>query len=116
MRPNVFRQVVGIVDTNGSPVFQWANVPNAIPERILGYPVVSDSALSKTSAIKSGSYSMYFGPPAKIVFGDLAGIEFALDPYSLFTTYGTRLRVISRVGVTVPVGAFFAIARGVSLS
>lgn len=116
MAPNVFRQVVGITDTNGQPVFQYANVPNAIPERILGYPVVIDSALSKTNAIKSGSLSLYFGPLGKIVFGDLAGMEFALDPYGLFTTYGTRLRLIKRTAITIPVGTFFSIARGVSVT
>mgnify|MGYP001569822168 CR=1 FL=1 len=116
MPPNVFRQVVGITDTNGQPVFQYANVPNAIPERILGYPVVIDSALSKTNAIKSGSLSIYFGPPGKIVFGDLAGMEFALDPYGLFTTYGTRLRLIKRTGIVIPVGTYFSIARGCSIT
>jgi len=116
MAPKLFRQIVGITDTNGQPVLQYANVPNAIRESILGYPVIVDSALTKTSAIKTLSQSAYFGPMNKIVFGDLAGMEFALDPYGLFTSYGTRLRVIKRTGIVVPLGSFFTILRGLSVT
>lgn len=113
MHPTAFRAVAGITDTNGQPVLQFNNVPNAIQERVLGYPVAISSALTLANAIKTSSTSIYFGPPTKIIFGDLTGMEFMLDPYGRMTTYETRIRVVKRTGIVVPVGTYFSIMRGV---
>lgn len=114
MTPAVFKNVVSLVDTNGQPIFSLMNVPNAIPQFIGGYPVYLVSSLSTQWATVSGSTSqIYFGPPSKIIFGDATGMSFDIDPYFFFDTVKTRVRVLKRTGILVPVGAYFTMARGV---
>jgi hypothetical protein len=48
-----------------------------------------------------------------MIFGDLRGLEFATDPFGLFSTDQTRLRVTGRLGIVTPVGTYFAYLKGV---
>lgn len=114
MTPFVFKNIVSLVDTTGQPIFSFSNVPNAIPQFVGGYPVYLVSSLSTQWATVSGSTSqIYFGPPRKILFGDITGMSFDLDPYSLLDKVQTRIRVLKRTGILVPVGSYFTFARGV---
>jgi HK97 family phage major capsid protein len=114
MTPLVFKNIVSLVDNNGQPIFSLANVPNAIPQMVGGYPVYLVSSLSTQWATVSGSTSqIYFGPPSKIIYGDATGMSFDIDPYFFFDTVKTRIRVLKRTGILVPVGAYFTMARGV---
>ncbi len=112
MHPGAMREVVSLVDSGGMPIFQFSNVPNAIPERILGYPVFVSSAISKTNSLYTSSTNIYFGPVGKIIIADLRGMTFATDPYGLFDKDQTRLRVTERVGIVCPTGAHFAYLKG----
>ena len=115
MLPQVFRGIVGSTDTTGQPIFSFANVPNAIPQFVGGYPVYLVSSLSTqwaSGSNGSSSSSIYYGPPSKIIFGDLTGMSFDIDPYGLFTSVQSRLRVYTRTGIIVPVGSYFTFARG----
>ena len=114
MHPTALKNVVGLVDTNGLPIFQYGNVPNAVPPRILGYPVEDTSAISLAQTTKTTSTNIYFGPPSKIVFGDRVGMDFMIDPYSLMNAIRTRIRVTKRTAITVPVGTYFTILKGVT--
>jgi HK97 family phage major capsid protein len=114
MTPAVFKNIVSLVDNNGQPIFSLMNVPNAIPQFIGGYPVYLVSSLSTQWATVSGSTSqIYYGPPSKIIFGDATGMSFDIDPYFFFDTVKTRIRVLKRTGILVPVGAYFTMARGI---
>ena len=115
MLPQVFRGIVGSTDTTGQPIFSFSNVPNAIPQFVGGYPVYLVSSLSTqwaSGSNGSSSSSIYYGPPSKIIFGDLTGMSFDIDPYGLFTSVQSRLRVYKRTGIIVPVGSYFTFARG----
>lgn len=115
MLPQVFRGIVGGVDTTGQPIFSFANVPGAIPSFIGGYPVYLVSSLSTQwtqGSNGSSSSNIYYGPPSKIIFGDLTGMSFDLDPYGLFDRVQTRMRVYKRTAIQVPVGGYFTFARG----
>lgn len=114
MHPRAFRSVVGLVDTDGTPIYQFGNVPNAPAERILGYPVALTTALSILRTEQTTSTTaIYYGPPTKIIFGDKAGMSFDIDPFGLFTTAQTRVRVIKRTGIVVPVGSYFTVLHGI---
>ena len=113
MHPIAMRHVVGLVDDNGQPIFQYANVPGAIQMSILGYPVALSSVVSLAQTVKTTSTNIYYGPPSKIIFGDLAGMGFDTDPFGLFATAQTRIRVIKRTGITIPVGEYFSVLQGV---
>ena len=118
MLPQVFRGVVGGVDTTGQPIFSFANVPGAIPSFIGGYPVYLVSSLSTqwTSGSNGSSASnIYYGPPSKIIFGDLTGMSFDIDPYGLFDKVQTRMRVYKRTAIQVPVGSYFTFAKGAKM-
>jgi HK97 family phage major capsid protein len=113
MLPQVFKGVVGSVDTTGQPIFSFANVPGAIPSFIGGYPVYLVSSLSTQwtqGSQGSSSSCIYYGPPSKIIFGDLTGMSFDLDPYGLFDKVQTRMRVYKRTAIQVPVGGYFTFA------
>jgi HK97 family phage major capsid protein len=116
MHPTAFKSVAGMVDTTGQPIFSFSNVPNAIPQFIGGYPVDLVSSLSLTKTIKSSSTNIYFGPANKIIFGDIAGMQFDIDPFSLFQRVMTNIRVIKRTGIAIPVPSAFTIVHGVKNS
>lgn len=117
MTPLAFKNIVSLVDTTGQPIFSFANVPGAIPNFVGGYPVHLVSSLSTVWGNVSGSSTnIYFGPPAKIIYGDISGMSFDLDPYSLLDKVQTRIRVLKRTGILVPVGQYFTFARGVLAS
>lgn len=113
MLPSAFKNIVSLVDTTGQPIFSFANVPNAIPQFVGGYPVYLVSSLSSAWSAATTSTNIYFGPPSKILFGDIAGMAFDIDPYSLLDKVQTRIRVLKRTGITVPVGAYFTIMKQV---
>jgi HK97 family phage major capsid protein len=118
MLPQVFRGVVGSVDTSGQPIFSFANVPGAIPSFIGGYPVYLVSSLSTQwtqGSNGSSSSNVYYGPPSKIIFGDLTGMSFDIDPYGLFDKVQTRMRVYKRTAIQVPVGSYFTFARSAKM-
>lgn len=115
--PKAWLNVVGLVDSSGAPIFQFANVPNAAPNRLLGYPVELSSVINTNRTVGStgGTSNIYYGPMSKIIFGDLTGMAFDTDPYGLFTTAQTRVRVIKRTGIAIPVGTFFSYLKGVKV-
>jgi HK97 family phage major capsid protein len=113
MFPGTFKNVAGMVDTSGMPVFSFSNVPNAIPSFFGGYPVSLVSSLSTSYTFQTTSSNIYFGPPSKIVYGDISGMSFDLDPYSLMDKVQTRVRVLKRTGILVPVGGYFTVLNGV---
>lgn len=112
--PKAWQNVVGLIDSQGAPIFQFSAVPNAAPDRLLGYPVLLSSAINTNRTVGStgGTVNIYYGPMNKIIFGDLTGMAFDTDPYGLFTTAQTRVRVIKRTGIVVPVGTFFSYLKG----
>lgn len=113
MLPAAFKNIAGLVDTTGQPIFSFGVVPNNIPVMLGGYPVYLVSSLSSAWSAATTSTNIYYGPPSKILFGDISGMQFDIDPYSLMDKVQTRVRVLKRTGITVPVGAFFTIMKQV---
>jgi HK97 family phage major capsid protein len=111
--PMVTKNAISLVDTTGQPILKFADALNPWQGRIVGYPVYEVSSLSTAQTTMTSSTNAYFGPPAKILYGDIAGMTFDLDPYGLFTTAQTRIRVMKRTGILVPRGAYFSILKGV---
>src|SRR5207247_826094 len=48
----------------------------------------------------------------KMVFGDLRGMDLAIDPFGLFDKDQTRIRVTERIGIATPVGTYFSYLKG----
>ena len=46
MLPAAFKNIAGLVDTTGQPIFSFGAVPNNIPQMLGGYPVYIVSSLS----------------------------------------------------------------------
>lgn len=113
MHPYAFKNIMGLVDTTGQPVFMFGAAPGSVPMFIGGYPVSLVSSLSRTLVYKTSSTNIYFGPPSKIIFGDIAGMQFDIDPFSNFQKVLTNIRVIKRTGIAVAVPAAFTILHGV---
>jgi HK97 family phage major capsid protein len=113
MIPAAFKNIASLIDTTGQPIFSFANVPNAIPQMLGGYPVYLVSSLSTQWTLGTTTTNIYYGPASKILFGDIAGMQFDIDPYSLLDKIQTRVRVMRRTAITVPVGQFFTIMKTV---
>lgn len=117
MHPFVVKNIVGLIDTNGQPIFKFGTVQEALMgaprAQILGYPVQEVSSLSITQTDKTQSTSrVYFGPPAKILYGDLSGMDFMIDPYGKMDSVLTRVRVTKRTAIVVPVGSYYTVLKG----
>ena len=103
MSPKIFATVVGLVDSNGQPIFQYANVPGMARREILGYPVYLTNALSTT--ITRGSTgntgNIYFGNPANLIFGDRLGMRWDVTDAVNWGTGQIDMRLLCRHGFTV---------------
>jgi len=113
MQAGVFKNLVGMIDTTGQPVFMFANAAGSFPMFMGGYPVsiVSSLSTSQTTGYTSSS-NIYFGPPSRLLYGDISGMSFDIDPYSLLSTVQTRVRVLKRTGILCPVGGYWTFAKG----
>ena len=91
----------------------FGNAAGSFPMFMGGYPVsmVSSLSTSQTTGYTSSS-NIYFGPPSKILYGDISGMSFDIDPYSLMDKVQTRVRVLKRTGILVPVGGYFTFLKG----
>lgn len=103
MHPQIFATVVNLVDSNGQPIFQYANVPGSSQMTILGYPVHLTSALSV--AITRGSTgntgNVYFGDPRKLIYGVKMDMRFEVTDQASWATDEFDCRMIGRWGYTV---------------
>ncbi len=113
MHPGSFKNLAGAVDTTGQPLISFGNVSGAFAQFYAGYPVSLVSSLGTSWLFATTSSNIYFGPPSKILFGDISGMSFDIDPYSLLDKVQTRIRVLKRTGILVPVGAYFTVLNGV---
>lgn len=109
MHPTIFGTIVALADTTGQAIFQYANVPNTPPERVLGWPVYMSSALSV--AITRGSTgstgNVYFGPMKKLLLGVRKGLAWSVTDQVNWATDSIDCRMIGRFGFTVGTpGAF----------
>lgn len=111
--PMVTKNAIALVDTTGQPILKFADATNPWQGRIIGYPLYEVSSLSTAQTTMTSSTNAYFGPPNKILYGDITGMSFFMDPYSLMDTLRTRVRVAKRTGILVPRGSYFSFLKGV---
>ncbi|MBP7570900.1 MAG: phage major capsid protein [Acidobacteria bacterium] len=116
MHPAMFMAIVGLVDTNGQPIFQYANVPNTVPERVLGYPAYLSSNLS--IAITRGSTgstgNIYFGPMKQMLLGQRKGFTWDVTDQVNWAKDQFDARLVSRWGFGVPKPAHFTKIVGIT--
>ena len=103
MNPKIFATVVGLVDTTGQPIFQYANVPGAPYKTILGFPVYLTSALSVdiTRGSSGSTGNVYFGDPRNLIFGDRMALRFEVTDQVGWDHDRIDARMIGRWGFTV---------------
>jgi len=82
-----------LADDNGSPIF--AHPGNGVPGTIYEYPYVMSSSLP--SAPAAASPFILFGNLKNYLIGRRRGeMTLEINPYSLFTTYRTQFRMVTR--------------------
>jgi len=103
MNPKILAGVIGLIDTNGTPIFQYANVPGTPQLSILGYPVHASNALSVniTRGATGSTGNMYFGDPQKLIFGERMGMQWDVSDAPNWATYSLDMRLVTRKGFTV---------------
>lgn len=113
MAPEAMAKVVGLRadavtagDGAGLPIFQFAQVPNAIPYTLLGFPiqVISSIKIDRTNGAGTNLTNIYFGPPDAIVFGDRAGMAWDVSEAPNWSNFLVDMRLMKRtaIGVAVP--------------
>jgi HK97 family phage major capsid protein len=117
MHPGVYKNILSNVDTTGQPVVAFSNsaqtpVSGQIPFSICGFPVELSSVISTQDSVYTTSSSVYFLDPSRVVYGDLLGLRFDLDQYGLFSSDQSRIRVLQRLGIAVPVGTYVSQLQG----
>ena len=86
-------------DSNSSYVFPPGS---ASPGSMWGVPLLpNDKAPDTSTATQANKAFGVCGNFAYFLVGRRKGISFEMDPYGLFTTYQTRLRVIRRVALAI---------------
>lgn len=117
MHPILAGKVFKLTDTANMPVFQMgivgaeSGMPTAAIGRLNGFPlhIFDGIKTDRTISVGTNLTNLYFGNWSKFIVGDLLGLEFATDPYSLFTSDAVRIRVKKRTGLTVGVPKSFTI-------
>jgi len=117
MNPITYRALLSSVDTTGQPIVSFSNnyqtpPTGGIPFYVAGYPVELSAVISTVDTVYTTSSSIYFVDPGRVIYGDLVGMKFDLDIYSLFTSDQVRLRVLERMAIQIPVGGFVSQLQG----
>jgi HK97 family phage major capsid protein len=117
MHPGVYKNLLSSLDTAGQPIVSFSNnyqtpPTGGIPFYVAGFPVELVATISIQDSVFTTSSSVYFCDPTRVLFGDLLGMRFDLDPYGLFTSDQVRIRVLERVGIQIPVGAYISVLQG----
>lgn len=108
MTPEAMAKVVGLradavtaADGAGAPIFQFAQVPNAIPYTLLGFPiqVMSSIKIDRTKGSGTALTNIYFGPPDAIVFGDRAGMAWDVSEAPNWSKFLVDMRLMKRTAI-----------------
>lgn len=122
MAPAAAIQVYGLTDTNGQPIFTLpigstqAQLPQGARGALFNYPVFVHSGIKadRTKGTGTSLTNIYFGNWKKLIIGDLLGLSFFTDPYSLSSTDSVKVRVTKRTGCVVGVPAAFTVVKDIT--
>jgi HK97 family phage major capsid protein len=117
MHPGVYKNILANVDTAGQPIIAFSNnamtpTDGRVPFSITGFPVELSSVISTQDSVYTTSSSIYFLDPSRVVYGDLLSMRFDLDQFGLFSSDQSRIRVLQRLGIAVPVGTYVSHLQG----
>lgn len=104
MNPAIMATIVGMTDSTGQAIFQYANVTGAPAERILGYPTYTSSALSVaiTRGATGSTGNVYFGPFSRLAtLAIRRGLRWEITDQVNWSTDSMDARMIGRFGFTV---------------
>jgi HK97 family phage major capsid protein len=119
MAPAEATKVYGLTDTNGMPIFQLPNamqvtqLPAGARGLLMGYPAYIHSGIKidRTKGSGTALTNVYFGNWKKLIIGDLLGLSFFTDPYSLSASDSVKIRVTKRTGCVVGVPKSFIVIK-----
>ena len=122
MSPEAAIECFGLTDTNGFPIFQAPNamtvtmLPAGARGTLMGYPVFVHSGIKadRTKGTGTSLTNIYFGNWKKLIIGDLLGLSFFTDPYSLSSTDSVKIRVTKRTGCVVGVPSAFTVIKDIT--
>lgn len=110
MHRKIFATIVGMVDSNGRPIFQPA-VDVGSPGSILGFPLSTTSSIATntTRGATGNTSNIYFGNPLKLIFGDRQTLVWDVtDTGPNWDKYMVDMRMVGRFGFTVATPAAFS--------
>ncbi|RMF18879.1 MAG: phage major capsid protein, partial [Deltaproteobacteria bacterium] len=109
MHPDIAATIVGMVDSNNQPVFHFGGADRTPTEMILGRPLYTVPALSRTQTkgTSTDCSTIYFGPWRKGLFGIRRQLTFEVTNQASFTTDEVDFRMIGRFDCAFPVPSAF---------
>jgi len=116
--PEVMGKIIGLVDTTGQPIVQFANVPGQFAASLLGFPVEIHSVIKADRTYGTGTSlsSLYFGPPKQFIVGDRMGMSWDVSDIPQFRKAQVNMRLITRVGLGIAVPGAFARKTAISIA
>lgn len=116
MHSNMFKEIVGLVDSNGRPIFatSWASLPSVMspPDQVAG---VTTTLLGRpcylTDTMPASGYrtaAAIYGDFSKFVFGDRKQMSIDFSDQVYFEYGNMALRVRERIGMKVLIASAFA--------
>lgn len=109
MAPETMGKIVGMVDSNGQPIYKFGEVPGRISMTVLGFPVEVHSAISasRTKGSSSTLSNLYFGPPRNFILGNRMGMSWDVSDAPGFDAASVHMRLLTRVALNMAVPQAF---------
>lgn len=110
LHPRIMASVVGLLDSQGRPVFQPAPAAG-VPSTILGFSAFTTSSIATnvTRGSTSDTSNIYFGPPRRMLLGVRQDLRLDItDQGPGWERYEIDLRLVGRYAYTTGVPAAFA--------
>ena len=105
VKPAIMAEVVGLTDSNGQPIFQYANVQGSPYPTILGRPVFMTNVLTTTSLGGVASGNFYFGDPMTLLLGTRTDMAWDVSDAPNWAKYQLDMRLVGRFGGAVGVAS-----------
>jgi len=102
-KPAMMREVVNLTDSQGQPIFQYANVQGSPYPTILGRPVYLTNVLTTSALGGVAAGNFYFGDPMTLLLGTNTDMRWDVSDAPNWATYQLDMRLVGRFGGAVGV-------------
>jgi HK97 family phage major capsid protein len=104
--PAMYGTLIGLSDSNGSPILRLGTAEGRPADTVIGRPIVCSARLAAATTIGAGTNltaALYFGPPSALLFGVRQGMRWDVSDQVNWAKYQADARMVGRFGYVVGV-------------